>query len=143
MPRSDLLYVIWTLSVLLLSCNRGLQNNSDSARIETAEISDGTFFHRPIIIFVNDKKIEGSSARVLPGETTIKAVVQKDYDVAGLYIQEPITKIIGQSPASEITFSPLAGKKYKLFGKVLNKKATLWIEDDSSGEVVAGDKPES
>jgi hypothetical protein len=62
--------------------------------------------------------------------------------VTGLYIQEPITKIIAQSPSAEIIFIPEPREKYDLFGKVINKQAILWIEDHLSGEVVAGTEPD-
>jgi hypothetical protein len=134
--------LLFMLSVFLGGCSRKLQSTPDSAKIEVAEISDGHFLYRPIIIFVDDQKVEDYSAPLLPKETTIKAVVQKDYDVTGLYIQEPITKIIAQSPSAEIIFIPEPREKYDLFGKVINKKAILWIEDHLSSAVVAGTEPD-
>lgn len=144
MPRSIILRILllFILPAILSGCGQKLRSTPDSAKIDAAGISDGHYLYRPIILYVDDQKVENYSAPLLPKETIIKAVVSKDYDVAGLYIQEPITKIIAQSPSAEITFLPRSRKKYKLYGKIINEKAVLWIEDRSTGEVVAGTQPE-
>ena len=110
-------------------------------KIESEGTRGGSFIYRPIIIFADIRKVEDYSTRLVPEKTTLKVAVQKEYSAAGVYIDEPITKIISQSPKGEITFVPEAGKNYRLFGTVIDKQAVLWIEDKSSGEVVAGENP--
>lgn len=126
---------------MLPGCSGKLSKSMYSARIESEGTTGGSFIYRPIIVFAGDRKVEDYSTRLAPEETTLKVAVEKEYSAAGVYIDEPITKIIAESPKGEITFVPEAGKKYRLFGTVIDKQAVLWIEDKSTGEVVAGENP--
>lgn len=137
-PRLPLIFM---LSILLAGCSGKLSKNSYSAKIESEGTTGGSFIYRPIIVFVDDRKIEDYSTKLAPKKTTLNVAVQKEYSAAGVYIDEPITKIISQSPKGEITFVPETGKKYRLFGTVIDKQAVLWIEDKSTGEVAAGENP--
>lgn len=133
--------LIFSFSILVAACGNKLSKSTYSASIESEGTTGGSFIYRPIIVFADDRKVEDYSTRLAPKENTLKVAVQKEYSAAGVYINEPITKIISDSPKGEITFVPQAGKKYRLFGTVIDKQAVLWIEDKSTGEVVAGENP--
>lgn len=106
-PRLPLIFM---LSILLAGCSGKLSKNSYSAKIESEGTTGGSFIYRPIIVFVDDRKIEDYSTKLAPKKTTLNVAVQKEYSAAGVYIDEPITKIISQSPKGEITFVPETGK---------------------------------
>lgn len=135
------LILVLTFFILAAGCSNKLSKSTYSVKIESEGTTGGSFIYRPIIIFADTRKIEDYSTRLAPQETTLKVAVQKEYSAAGVYIDEPITKIISQSPKGEITFVPEVGKNYRLFGTVIDKQAVLWIEDKSTEEVVAGEDP--
>jgi hypothetical protein len=123
------------LSMLLASC--GTMQGYEGAKELPANIAVikssllDHFFDTAMIIEIDGTEVGGfqDKVEVLPGEHTVKIHVSSGVGY---------TQFVGNKT---VVLRAVAGRTYKVDGKIRKGEPWAWIVDEATGQLVAGEKP--
>ncbi len=91
--------------------------------------------HRTVIVKIAGKRPGGIQFHILPGQHTAKVLYQRYPDVSLWGITNYKTRDIS------IDFTAEAGHEYRIPAERRDERDWIWVEDVTTGKVVAGEKP--
>ncbi len=101
------------------------------------------FKHRTNIYEIDGKRGLGSPIHILPGRHSAKVRYRKSPEVAFCGFYFPIAGCIGSYTLRDfsIVFMAEAGHEYRIPAERRDKRDWVWVEDITTGKVVAGEQP--